>query len=135
MTSTTPAPPRILIVDDEDSVRDLVARILREGHYEIATAASGPEALKLLETQPPFDGYVFDVMMPEMTGQELAEQVMRREPDAKVLYFTGYADRLFNEKPTLGAHEAFLDKPISVSGLREAVSLLLYGHTRGPSAA
>jgi two-component system cell cycle sensor histidine kinase/response regulator CckA len=131
MSVDTPA-PRILVVDDEDSVRSLVERILRDGHYDVITAASGREALNVVDAQASFDVFVLDVMMPEMNGDELARQLRLREPDVKVLYFTAYADRLFNEKPVLGAYEAFLDKPVTVSGLREAVSLLLFGHTRGP---
>ena len=49
------------------------------------------------------------------------------EPALKVLYLTGYSDRLFKEKTMLWAEEAFLDKPCTVKGLREAVSLLLFG--------
>ena len=131
MAADTPA-PRILVVDDDDSVRSLAGRILRDGHYDVTTAASGRDALDFVDTQPAFDGFVLDVMMPEMTGEELARQLRLREPDVKVLYFTGYADRLFDEKFVLGAYEAFLDKPVTVTGLREAVSLLLFGHTRGP---
>ena len=131
MSVDTPA-PRILVVDDEDSVRSLVERVLRDAHNDVSTAASGREALNVVETQPPFDGFVLDVMMPDMTGEELARQLRLREPDIKVLYFTGYADRLFDEKPVLGAYEAFLDKPVTVSGIREAVSLLMFGHTGGP---
>jgi two-component system cell cycle sensor histidine kinase/response regulator CckA len=133
MSVVTPA-PRILVVDDEDSVRSLVERILLDAHYDVSTAASGREALTVVEAQLPFDVFVLDVMMPEMTGEELARQLRLREPDIKVLYFTGYADRLFDQKPVLGAYEAFLDKPVTVSGIREAVSLLLFGHTRGPDS-
>jgi DNA-binding NarL/FixJ family response regulator len=70
-------------------------------------------------------------MMPGMTGDELGCQLRARDPDAKILYFTGFSDRLFNERTALGAHEAYLDKPVTMTGLCEAVSLLLFGHTRG----
>ncbi len=123
--------PRVLVVDDESSLRDLIVRILRDAHYDVLGAASGPEALAMVDAQAPFQGFVLDVSMPEMTGEELARRLQRRQPDVKVLYFTGYTDRLFEKKPLLGAHEAFLEKPMSVSGLREAVSLVLFGHTRG----
>jgi two-component system cell cycle sensor histidine kinase/response regulator CckA len=129
--ATAPPIPRILVVDDEDSVRAVAERILRDAHYDVMTAAGGREALALVEARPAFDLFVLDVLMPEMTGEELARQLRLREPDVKVLYFTAYADRLFNEKPLLGAYEAFLDKPVTVTGLREAVSLLLFGHTHG----
>ena len=125
---------RVLVVDDEESVLRLVSRILRDADYEVMSAAGGPEALAIVDAQPPFDAFVVDVNMPEMTGEELGRQLQRREPDVKILYFTGHADHLFDKKPVLGAYEAFLDKPISVAGLREAVSLLLFGHTRGLSS-
>jgi DNA-binding NarL/FixJ family response regulator len=66
-------------------------------------------------------------MMPGMTGDELARRLRQSEPELKVLYLTGYSDRLFREKTMLCADEAFLGKPCSMKGLREAVSLLLFG--------
>jgi two-component system cell cycle sensor histidine kinase/response regulator CckA len=77
---------------------------------------------------------VVDVVMPQMRGDELGRRLRQRDPDVKVLYFTGYADRLFEERPTLWQHEAFLEKAVTVEGLREAVSMLLFGHTHGPAA-
>jgi DNA-binding NarL/FixJ family response regulator len=62
-----------------------------------------------------------------MTGDELARRIRASTPGIKVLYLTGFSDRLFKEKVTLWADEAFLDKPCSVKGLLEAVSLLLFG--------
>jgi len=123
--------PRILVVDDEESIRALATRILRDAHYDVTTAPGGREALAVVAAQAPFDLFVLDIMMPQMTGDELARQLRLREPDVKVLYFTGYSDRLFDERRVLGAYEAFLEKPVSVTGLREATSLLLFGHTRG----
>lgn len=124
--------PRVLVVDDDHAVRQFVERVLRDGGYEVVSAADGPEALGLIERERPFDGFVLDVMMPQMRGDELARQIRQRDPDAKVLYFTGFSDQLFKEKVRLWANEAFIDKPVTVNGLGEAVSLLLYGHTRGP---
>ena len=71
-------------------------------------------------------------MMPQMTGDELARRLRALHPSLKVLYLTGFSDRLFKEKVTLWADEAFLDKPCSVKGLLEAVALLLFGHFEGP---
>ncbi len=124
--------PRVLIVDDEDSVRLFAQRALDMGGYDVTVAADGGEALALIEQHPPFHLFVIDVMMPDMRGHELADAVRRRERDAKVLYFTGYIHRLFAEQMTLREHEAFVEKPVTVNGLREAVSLLMFGHTRGP---
>jgi len=54
--------------------------------------------------------------------------------DARILHFTGSSDRLFEDRKTLLEHEAFIEKPVTVKGLLEAVSLLLFGHTHGPVA-
>src|SRR5471032_1727712 len=130
----TPA-ARVLIVDDEESIRMFAERVLHRAGYEIAVAGDGPEALKIAETQAPFDLLLADVVMPGMHGNELARRMLRLEPDLKVLYFTGYHDQLFAETATLGANEAFIDKPVSTQGLVEAVALMLSGHTHHLEAA
>ena len=118
---------RVLVVDDEAPVRTFAARVLRDGGYEVAVASDGPEALRLIERDLSFDVYVLDVVMPEMMGDELARRVQRMNRDAKVLYFTGFADCLFRDRWSMGQHEAFLEKPVTRNGLLEAVSLLLCG--------
>ena len=123
--------PRVLVVDDDEAVRTFVARALQKEGYEVVSTSDGRDALKVVDAQSRFDLCVLDVMMPGMTGDELGCLLRARDPDAKILYFTGYADRLFSERTSLGAHEAFLDKPVSMTGLCEAVSLMLYGRTHG----
>ena len=122
------APARVLIVDDEEPVRRFVERVLHDAGYETAVAGDGSEAIQVAAKFTGIDVLVTDVMMPNMLGDELARRLRQNEPDLKVLYLTGYSDRLFKEKVTLWEAEAFLDKPCSVAGLRQAVSLLLYGH-------
>ena len=120
-------------MDDEASVRVFAERALRGAGYDVVVASDGPEALTVVDAQPhPLDLFVLDVMMPHMRGDELSRQLRQREPDAKVLYFTGYSDRLFEDRTALWEHEAFLEKPVTVTALLEAVSLLLFGHTNGP---
>jgi two-component system, cell cycle sensor histidine kinase and response regulator CckA len=123
--------PRILVVDDEETIRQFAERALRGAGYEVAVAADGQEALRLVDTQFPFDAFVLDVLMPQMRGDELGRLLRRREPDVKVLYFTGYSDRLFEDRKTLWEHEAFIEKPVALQGLLEAVSMLLFGHING----
>jgi CheY-like chemotaxis protein len=125
-------PTRVLIVDDEASPRAFVERALRDAGYAVDTAASGPEALSIVEHEGTFDLFVIDVVMPEMPGHELARQMRHRHPDAKVLYFTGAADSLLQERNALGTNDAVLEKPTSVAVLRETVSQLLFEHTHGP---
>jgi two-component system cell cycle sensor histidine kinase/response regulator CckA len=122
------------VVDDERPIRVFAEKALIAGGYEPHTASNGPEALQQLEAHGAFDLFVIDMAMPIMLGTELAEQIRRSHPHAKILYFTGYADRLFEEKRKLWADEAFIEKPIEMSGFLEAISLLLFGHIRGPQA-
>jgi two-component system cell cycle sensor histidine kinase/response regulator CckA len=125
-----PAPTRTisaLVVDDEESVLKFVERVLRDAGYQTVTASDGPEAIEVAATLERFDILVTDVMMPQMTGDELARRLRVSRPGMKVLYLTGFSDRLFKEKVTLWADEAFLDKPCSVKGLLQAVSLLVFG--------
>ena len=117
----------VLVVDDEDAVLRFVDRVLRDAGYKTVVANSGAEALEAAKKAGPLGALVTDVMMPGMTGDELARMLRQTEPSLKVLYLTGYSDRLFKEKAMLWADEAFLDKPCTVKGLREAVSLLITG--------
>jgi CheY-like chemotaxis protein len=116
---------RVLIVDDEESVRLFIERVLRRPEYQTTVAADPVEALQLAASRGPFDLLVTDVTMPELRGDELARRLRALDPTLKVLYVTGYSDRLFQERAVLWEGEAFLDKPVTVQGLLEAVSLLV----------
>jgi two-component system, cell cycle sensor histidine kinase and response regulator CckA len=122
----------VLIVDDEEAILRFVARALGDAGYTTTTASSGPDAIAIAGTGAAFDVMVTDVMMPEMTGDELARRLRLLHPSLKVLYLTGFSDRLFKEKVTLWADEAFLDKPCSIKGLLQAVALLAFGRTDAP---
>ena len=129
--STSARTYRVLIVDDEEPILHFVDRVLCKAGYDTTLAPGASEALELLASGPPFDLLLTDLMMPGMRGDELARVLCQRVPEIKVLYMTGFADRLFAERKTLWANEAFVEKPVTVAGLQEAVSLLLFGHTRG----
>jgi CheY-like chemotaxis protein len=122
---------KVLLVDDEELVRKFVDRVLRDAGYQTTTASDGAEAIAAAATET-FDVLVTDVMMPQMRGDELARRVRITTPEIKVLYLTGFSDQLFKEKVTLWADEAFLDKPCSVKGLLQAVSLLVFGRLKLP---
>src|SRR5262244_3258002 len=127
LTKPAPPPGPVLIVDDEEPVLKFVERVMREAGYKTVTAKNGPEAIETAKRVGPLGVLVTDVMMPGMSGDELARVLRQTEPSLKVLYLTGYSDRLFKEKATLWADEAFLDKPCTIKGLCEAVSLILNG--------
>src|SRR5262249_23496789 len=132
MTHASKRSINVLVVDDEQSVRRFVERALGEAGYATTSASDGPEAIEAAAKMEQFDILVTDGMMPQMTGDELARRLRADRPGLKILYLTGFSDRLFKEKVTLWADEAFLDKPCSVKGLLEAVSLLLFGRVDAP---
>jgi len=125
-------PLSVLIVDDEETVRTFVQRVLREAGYETVTASDGPEAIDAVRRME-LDLLLTDVNMPEMSGDELARRLRQNRPGLKVLYLTGFSDQLFQEKNTLWQDEAYLDKPCSVLALLQAVSLITVGQIGAPA--
>jgi two-component system cell cycle sensor histidine kinase/response regulator CckA len=113
-----------------------VKRILDDEGYVVEDSATAPDALMRVRDGQAYDLVVADVCMPEMSGPQLVARMRQTGSQAKVLYVTGFADQLFDERSDkLWADEAFLDKPCTVQGLREAVSLLLHGQIDGSPAA
>ena len=113
-------PLLVLVVDDDQAVRDFVDRVLRDAGYRTMVAGSGPDAIKLAAKEP-IDLLLTDVNMPQMTGDELARRLRHDEPSLKVLYLTGFSDQLFQEKTTLWQDEAYLEKPCTIAGLTTAM--------------
>jgi two-component system cell cycle sensor histidine kinase/response regulator CckA len=108
-----PGSERVLVVDDEPVVRDLLAQILRDLGYEVATAGSADEARDLGER---FDVLLTDVVMPGMTGLELSGSIDARH----VLYMSGY-----DQQALVGADASFLQKPFGRDELAQALRDLL----------
>jgi len=125
-----PADTTVLVVDDEPAVSSFVERALVLAGYRTAVASSGREAIQVADALASIDLLVTDERMPGMTGDELAQRLRKDDPGLKVLYLTGFSDQLFDRKSALWADEAFLEKPATVRGLLEAVSLLLRGHVQ-----
>jgi two-component system cell cycle sensor histidine kinase/response regulator CckA len=123
-----PGQPFVLIVDDETTLLSLDERFLAPDNFEVVTAASGAEALALVEAAGRMpDLLITDFMMPDMNGRELADAMRARKPDLKVLYQTGFSDKLFGPRELLEPGTSFLDKPFTSRGLREAARLALFG--------
>ncbi len=122
----------VLVVDDDEPVRKCVERVLKSAQYQITLAASGRQALEEAAAMARIDLLVTDLMMPEMQGDELARRLRQREPRLKVLYLTGYSDRSFTDRITLWEDDAVLDKPCSINGLLQAVSMLVCGRVEQP---
>jgi two-component system cell cycle sensor histidine kinase/response regulator CckA len=123
-------PIAILVVDDDPGVLEVVRRCLDDQRVTLIEASCGKDALELIMAGPALDLLITDLRMPEMEGDELAGQVRAVEPDVRVLYLTSHLDRQFEAKPQLWPEEAYLDKPFTREGLREAVALLLFGRRR-----
>ena len=118
----------ILLVEDEEGVRELARDILRATGYTVIEARDGAEALLLSERhQGPLDLLLTDVVMPRMSGRELAERLTSLRPDLSVLYMSGYTDDAVIRHGVLGAGTAFLQKPftpaILVGRVRETLDL------------
>jgi len=128
-------PIQVLVVDDEEAVRTFVERVMREAGYVPTLAGDGPQALEVASKIGSLDLLLTDVMMPQMSGDELARRLRLSHPGIKVLYLTGFSDNLFKEKVTLWEEEAYLDKPCSIKSLLQAVSLLLFGSFEIPKQA
>ena len=116
----------VLVVDDEPMIRQISRRTLESCGFQVTEAASGLEAIELLSHGTPLDLLIADLDMPELTGDEMVRRIRAARPDLKVLYVTGHIDLLMDARP-LWDGEAFLDKPFTPAGLREAVTLLLHG--------
>ena len=109
---------------------ELVSTILGDQGYETVPLVHGTDALARIDAGEEWDLAVLDVMMPGVTGVELARQLRLHNPDAKVLFLTGFADALFTARPVLWQGESFLEKPFTPNGLCEAVLLSLHGRLR-----
>jgi len=112
----------VLVVEDEDLVRDFVARALREAGYVVVSAKDGQEALEFLRsTTGPVDLVLTDVVMPRLGGPKLAQRLAVLMPEAAVLFMSGYVDNPFLQEALDEDMDRLLQKPFSVSALRVAV--------------
>lgn len=111
---------RVLLVEDQGPVRRMVARILRQGGYQVVSAQGPGEALLITEKGEPFDAVLTDVAMPLMSGPELAQRLHARFPDIPVLYMSGYSGLALGRFGLQG--EEVLPKPVRASTLLAALA-------------
>jgi two-component system, cell cycle response regulator CpdR len=115
--------PKILIADDEDSMRQLVARAIAMDGHEIVTAQDGAEALEILtRADGAFDLLLTDIQMPVMDGIALALSVARDFPDLTILLMTGFADQRERASNLNALVHDVVTKPFSVADIRTAVA-------------
>jgi CheY-like chemotaxis protein len=116
----------VLIVEDEDGMRDVTERILARNGYRVLSAASGTAAIELIENHPgQIDLLLTDVVMPQMLGKEVSERVRAFQPAVRVLYMSGYALPVLGAQGTLDAGVTLVEKPFTAPVLLAKVKEVL----------
>jgi two-component system, cell cycle sensor histidine kinase and response regulator CckA len=115
---------RVLLVEDQDPVRRQAVRILQSHGYEVRDAADAEQALPLLEDEP-FDLLLTDVVMPGMSGAELAALAQDRRPDLRVVLMSGHTEDVILREGVREGDVGFVQKPFSQESLLRAVALAL----------
>jgi len=138
-----PEPPRmpvggsetILIIEDEDMVRNLACRGLKDQGYSVLEACNGIQALQYIKEHPgAIDLVISDVVMPEMGGRELGQLLAQQEPGLPVLYMSGYTGDDVMHRGLLDPGAPFQQKPFTPVGLATKVRWMLDRHPRRPPA-
>ncbi len=123
----------IVLVEDEPLVRNLVSEVLRQNGYQVMEFANGREALgRLRHVRGPVHALVTDVVMPGMSGIELARQLAEGRPGMRILYLSGYTDDLVERQGVLQPGRAFLQKPFTPDTLLRKVRELLDASAPAP---
>ncbi len=122
---TGSADETILVVEDEERVRDLSVTALAELGYRVIAADGAEEALRCLSETPDIKLLFTDIVMPDVNGRKLAEEALRRRPDLKVLYTTGFTRNAIVHSGVLDHDVDLLQKPFSLEGLAAKVRTVL----------
>jgi CheY-like chemotaxis protein len=112
---------RILVAEDDDAIRALVARALSQDGHEVVATVDGGEAIDRLCRQPPFDLLLTDIKMPVMDGIALALAAAREQPELMILLMTGFADQRERAHGLDALVHDVLAKPFTLSDLRSSV--------------
>jgi two-component system cell cycle sensor histidine kinase/response regulator CckA len=116
----------ILLVEDENAVRSFVARALRQQGYQVLDASNGGEALMIAEQHPGIIHLLLtDVIMPRVSGKQLAERLRTLRADLRVLYMSGYAEEIIAPHGVLEPGAAFIEKPLTAEALGRKIREVL----------
>ena len=123
MTATNPT-HRILIVDDEDDLRELLSHVLSARGYEIQSAANGEEAILALKRES-FDLALLDIQMPKINGIQVLRYINENAPSTRAIMLTGYADlKNAMEAREFGATD-FISKPYKLDDILSTIQRAL----------
>ncbi len=126
----------VLLVEDEDSVRELVRLTLSSRGYKVLEAENGEAGLRVAEeTKGTIDILVTDVVMPGIGGRELAKKIVAKRPTTRVLYLSGYTEDAIATQGTLTPGTAFLQKPFTLQNLAKKVREVLRSQPQSKSAS
>lgn len=101
-----------MVVEDEEMIRELLRRTLVKFGYTVLTANHGEEALRVAERHDkPIDPMITDIVMPQMSGHELAKQLAPLRPEMSVLYISGYDEKMVTDQGFVDREKHFLPKP------------------------
>jgi signal transduction histidine kinase len=115
----------ILIVEDDDGVRQYAAEILRDLNYRVLEARDSASALKLLDAEKNFDLLLTDVILPGKNGRELANEIERRKPGIKIIFMTGYSRNAIVHHGRLDRGTELIPKPLTEAVLARRIRLVL----------
>jgi CheY-like chemotaxis protein len=116
----------VLLVEDSDSVRAVVAKMLEEGGLTVLQASGGEEALAFARRgDAPIDLLLTDIVMPEVSGVELADRMERERPDVRILFMTGYAEEVVVNEGILGKDRECIGKPFTQEQITRRVRKIL----------
>jgi two-component system cell cycle sensor histidine kinase/response regulator CckA len=126
--------PTILLAEDEEGVRELAQEILEDSGYQVLAAGSGVEAVRIAESHPgPIHLLLTDVVMPGMSGPDVARSVRALHPELAILYMSGYGGGAMTERGALYPDAGVLAKPFSPDVLTRTVRDALARSARPPS--
>lgn len=116
----------ILLVEDSDVVREVIARMLEEGGFTVLPASCGEDALSISRRKDvSVDLLLTDIVMPEASGVALADRLERERPDMRILFMTGYAEELVVNEGVLGKHRECIGKPFTQGQIMKKVREIL----------
>ena len=116
--------PRILLAEDDESMRGFLVRALEKAGYDVIAYANGEEAFERLKTDP-FTLLLTDIVMPKMDGIELARRASELDPELKIMFITGFAAVVLNSDNAAPKDARVLSKPFHLKDLVREVDRLL----------